>query len=467
MATITAQTGSIDVASIVSQLMAIEKQPVAKLQKTQAGVQTKVSAWGKLQSQLGALQDAVRTLNNTSTWQAAKGTSGDATAVGATVTSGAPPGNYSVRVDRLAQRQTIVSAGGTPSSTVIGGGTLRIQLGTDTGSGFTPDAARPEQSITIAPGSTLADIRTAINTADAGVTAALVTDSSGSRLMLRSKDSGVANAFRIQATDGDGNDADASGLSALTYTPNGSGNMSRTIQARDAEFNLGGLDLTSTSNDVEGVLDGVTLKLGKESATPVEVVVSADTEAMRKAVDGFVKAYNDLNANLSSLTKYDAATKVAGTLQGDRTVLLVQQKLREILGGTTAGGTLTRLSEAGIQLQRDGSLLVSDSKFQAAAVDPRRLQTMFANTDADATRTGFARRFDALLTQMLGTDGSIEGAKDSLNKRIKALTTQQDRLNERLVNVEARLRRTYTQLDSNLSKITGSLSSIDQLTSSG
>ncbi len=467
MATVTASSGAIDVNGIVTQLMQIERQPLTKLQQAQTGLQTKVSAYGKIQGLLATLQDAAKDLRSSGTWKAATATSADPTAVNASASTGAPAGSYSVRVDQLAQRQTLVGDPMPSSTAVVGGGTLTVQLGTVANGAFSADAARPARSITIAAGATLADVRSAINTAGAGVTAVLVNDAAGARLMLRSDDPGAANAFRITVSDADGNDTDAAGLSALTFDGVGAGNLALKQQPRDAKFNVNTIDLTATTNSPSNVLDGVTLDLRQEGPTPVEITVSNDTAAMRKSVDKFVAAYNAVNSAIADLTKYDPASKSAGTLQGDRTTLLVQQKLRDLLGETVDTGTLSRLSDAGIQVQRDGSLQVNAGKFEAAAADPRRLQTLFGNTDPDPTKTGFAVRLDDLLTQVLGTNGSIRGALDSLDKRKNALNRDQDRLNARLTDTEARLRRTYSALDANLSSMSGALSYVSRLTQQG
>ena len=133
--------GAIDVAGIVSQLMTIEKQPLAKIQKDLSGIQTKLSAWGKLQSAVSALQDATRAMTRNDTWQASKASSSDEATVAATGGGSAAVGNYSLSVQALAQSQSVVSGTFAASDTVVGGGTLQIQLGKvdALGSTFTAD----------------------------------------------------------------------------------------------------------------------------------------------------------------------------------------------------------------------------------------------------------------------------------------------------------------------------------------
>jgi flagellar hook-associated protein 2 len=447
---------TIDVASIVSQLMQVESQPLTALQTTMTGLQTTVSAFGQLQSLLATLQDSARALTNISTWQASTGTSADDTAVSVTAAAGAPSGDFNVEVDQLAQPQTIASDQFDSGTTVIGGGTLRLQMGSfdKTDNTFTADPDRHDASITIPAGATLSDIRTAINSADIGVTATLVNDGGKVRLMVRSSDGGVANGFRIQVDNPEV--AGDTGLSSLTFDPTtvGAGSFTMPQSGQDAQFSIGGLALTSTTNHVQGVLDSVTLDLKKVTTTPVDVQIGSDSAGIRKSVDTFVAAYNKLNSTLADLTKYDATTKVAGTLQGNSAAVMLQSKLRQLLSQAVGTGTLARLSDAGIAIQRDGSLLVDDTKFASAAADPKALRTLFANGDADnPDNVGIASRFNTLLTQVLGTDGSIGNAVATLQKREADVQQQEDDLNVRLAATQTRLTSLYTQLDSDLANM--------------
>lgn len=446
--------GSIDVAAIVSQLMRVESQPLTALQTKMTGLQTKVSAFGQLQSLLSSLQDAARALTNLTTWQAPKAASAEDTAVSVTAAAGAPLGDFGVQVDKLAQAQTIASGQYAASTTVVGGGTLRIQMGTfdKDANTFNADAARPEASVAIAAGATLADIRTAINSANVGVTAMLVNDGGKTRLMLRSADGGLANGFRVQVDTPE--IAGVAGLAGLAFDPTavGAGSFTMPQVGQDAAYSIGGLALTSPTNHVQGVLDNVTLDLKKVGTAPVDVQITSDSVAIRKSVDTFVAAYNKLNSSLADLTKYDATSKVAGTLQGNSAAVGLQGRLRSILSQTVATGTLGNLSNAGVQVQRDGSLLVNDSKFAAAASDPKALQTLFANGGGgDATKVGIASQFNSLITRMLGTDGSVKSAVATLQKREADVQKQEDALNARLAQTQTRLTRLYTQLDQQLS----------------
>ena len=451
----------IDVNAIVEKLSSIERQPIVRLQTQEARVDAKVSAFGRIKSALSALQDAARALTDASTWKAVRATSADPVAVKATATGAAATGAYGVLVDRLAQRQTTASALMDPNATVFSAGTLTIERGTV--SGFA-SASPPggSASVTIVAGDTLSAVRDRINAADAGVVASLVNDTGGTRLVLRAADTGEANAFRVVAQDGAAAAGQAS-LAALAIDPSapptGAGTQVKQ-SAGDARVTIDGLSIDSAGNRLTGVIDGVTLDLQRRGTEPVEVQVATDGEAMSAALKKFTDAYNALNTLLTEQTRYDPASKVAGPLQGDQNATNILARLRSLLGDGVAGapaGAFARLSDIGVTLQRDGSLATDPTRLQTALATPRKLQDLFAATDADPTRTGIGRRFADLAFSMLGTEGVIATATDSLGRLKRDLDQRQEVLERRVQGVQARLLKQYTELDTKLAQV----SSID------
>jgi flagellar hook-associated protein 2 len=112
--------------------------------------------------------------------------------------------------------------------------------------------------------------------------------------------------------------------------------MSRTQAAANARATVNGLTVTSASNTLEEVVEGVTLKLGKVSASPVEVTVSSNTESIKKSITDFATAYNDLAKYQSTQTRYDSASKTAGSLQGDASVNALRSALRGVGTGSVS-----------------------------------------------------------------------------------------------------------------------------------
>lgn len=449
----------LDVNSIVTQLMSIERKPIEILQTQYDKLGAKLSSFGKIQSYLDSLRTASRALTDTTTWKAATASSSDSAAVAASVADGATPGSYSVQVNHLAAAQMNATSALASASTAVGQGTLRIEVGSweDDLSDFTPKTGTTAVDITIGPGEdTLEQIRDKINgTANVGVRASIVNDATGARLVLQSTASGVENGFRVQVTDDDGIGDDDSGLSRLAYDPaNGAGVSTRSQPAVNAQALINGLPVESATNTLDNVIDGLTLKLGKQTVGTVDVTVSRDSASMRKSVDTFVTAYNDLVKLLRDQTKYDEANKSSATLQGDRTAIGIQGQLRAALGlGTTASSVFTRASDIGLSVQTDGTIKVTGSKLDAAIANVDEIRKFFATTSDTPGAEGVGVRLRALTDQLLGSDGSVTTRQTSLRKLQSLNTDRQQQLEDRVAATEKRMRAQYQALDTNMARL--------------
>lgn len=459
----------LDVEGIIKGLVGVERQPIVKLQEQAKGFQTKLSAVGQLQGQLSTLRDAARKLTDASTWNAVTAASSDTTALGVTAGIGAIASSYQVHVTRLASAQQLASAnfpaGG---SSTVGSGTLTIELGSWNAdqSAFSAKAGASPVSVTISPSeNSLEAIRDKVNAAGSAVIASIVTDANGARLTLRSRETGAENGFRITAVDDDGNHNDVAGLSALAFDPaSGVSSLALNQPAANAALTINGLALSSKSNALDNTVDGLSLQLRKTTAAPVDVTVATDTETLKKAVTGFAEAYNTLVTQLRSQTRFDEATKAAGPLQGDAAISGLLGRLRGLAGASSSGSTsLQRLTDIGLQPQRDGTLLVSASKLDAALANPQEVRKLFASVDANAPlASGIAVQLRSFADALLGSDGAIDAKQDSLNARLRANQNQQERLEDRVAATEKRLRAQYTALDQRMGSLSGLSSYVGQ-----
>jgi flagellar hook-associated protein 2 len=449
----------LDVNSIVDQLVALERKPIEKLQASAAGIQSKLSSFGLLQSYLTNLHDAADKLAQARTWWQTAAVSADAGAVGAASSATAAPGSYLVEVSQLAQAQSLSSKAFTGSTATVGSGTLRIELGAWAADllAFTPGSAAAID-IVVGAADTLAAIRDKINAAKAGVSASIVNDGTGARLVLRASATGVEHAVRVTATDDDGNATDAAGLSALTYDPpNGTGRMTQDMVAKDAAAKVNGLSIASASNTLSGVIDGVTLTLSKVTTAAVDVKVTQATDVMKKAVADFAKAYNDVQKYIADQTRYDPDSKNAAALQGDASTLTVQRQLRAALQGvSSASAVFNRLSSLGLEVQRDGSLKIDDAKLaDAMATQLDEVSRAFAFDGGESGAHGFAVTLARLAEQMTESDGVVTRHTEALRERIKRNEKDQDRLEDRVAATRDRLLRQYTALDVQMAKLNG------------
>ena len=119
----------LDVNSIVTQLTELERKPLVSLQARAASIQTKLSAYGQIKSQISALGDAASKLRLDSAWSGLSVKSTNESAVSASVTGVASAGSYSIEVQKLAKAQSVASTT-IPVNSTVGSGSLSIELGT-------------------------------------------------------------------------------------------------------------------------------------------------------------------------------------------------------------------------------------------------------------------------------------------------------------------------------------------------
>jgi len=450
----------IDAESIISQLMSIERQPITNIESTISTLNSNLSTWGKIKSTFSALEDASNALSKASLWQSSLATSSNENAVTATPGDNTTPGNYSIEVSKLAKSQFISMPAVASKSEPVGTGTITIEFGTFTDNPAAPPAKtflnKPDSSaISIEIGdedNTLEGIRDKINEAASGVTASIVNDASGSRLVLKGA-TGESNAFKVSVAEGG-----SPGLSALAYDPSADINNGHLNQAAsNTQATINNIAITSESNTLTDVVDGLTLNLKSVTQEPIQVSVTTDTETLKSAIDKFAKAYNDAVSTIRVQTLYDAESKTGGPLQGDSSALGLLRQLRNLAGSSTsATSAFDRLSNIGLTMNGDGTLSTDSAKLSKALENKQALQDFFsATSDTDPGAEGIAVRFANLGKQVTDSDGTINTRTDSIKSNIKRKEANIDSLEVRATNVEKRLRAQYTALDQTSVRLNG------------
>jgi flagellar hook-associated protein 2 len=325
---------------------------------------------------------------------------------------------------------SLISADGSPidvgGTNPAGAGLTAGIGGAYLGAGFTADSDRTSGNIVIdSSNNTLQGIMAAINKGNFGVTASIVSDGSTgtgatpNRLILTSTATGQNSTMKITLSGTGGEPADPALEALMGYDPAGVQNLSQKAAAANTKATVNGIAVTSSSAGISGAITGVTistLKVGTSTLT-----VSKDTAALTASVNGFVKAYNDLNTQFTSLGGYDADTKTGGPLLGDSTLRNLKADIRRQMTSSITGlqGTsLTNLGQVGISFQKDGSLTLDTSKLQKAIDNNYNdIAGLFAavgrSTDPDVTfvsSTGktVAGDYGVNITQ-LATKGTMQG----------------------------------------------------------
>jgi len=453
----------LDVQSIVTQLMNVERQPLTQLQTRASGLQTKMSAYGTVKSVLSELQTAASKLLDTAGWKAKTFTSSNSAAATGSATDSALATSFSLKVNNLAQVQSARSVGVTTGTALGSSGRLDIQIGGWSGNTFAPGAGSTV-SVSVADTDTLTDIASKINNAGAGVTAMVVKAGGNDQLLLRGNTTGAESGFQIKTFDGGGTAITdgTTGVGKLAYDYSATNTafygMTQTQAAQDANIEIDGITVTSATNTVADAVPGVTLNLLAETTTAATITVGDDTAAIKTRLEAFQAAYNKAATTLADLTKYDAATKKAGTLQGDSTAVGLQSVLRSMVGANgPTGNAFGRLSDVGLELQRDGTLTLNATKLSKALTNLPELNTFFTASSGDSATDGMARRFNTFIQQDNGVDGNVSGRSKALQSSITRNTKDQEAMNLRLTQRQANLYAQYNALDTKM----GTLSSLN------
>ena len=371
----------LDIEALVTQLVAAERSPIeSRLTGKEVALTAELSAFGSYKGALSLFQSSLTQLNSLSTFSQRLASSSNEDVVDISAGSKAATANYDLSITQLAKSHSLASGSYSSSSDVVGTGTITIRFGStdytspDPGpESYNSFTVNPEKGVaTIAIDSsnnTLEGLQDAINDADIGVSAAIVNDGSGYRLLLNSGSTGEENSIEISVDDsGDGNDLDNAGLSAFAFN-SGATNLSQTVVAQDAIFSINGLSISSSENTANNIIDGVDLTLKDVTGTaPVSLNITEDQATVKEAITDFVGAYNSFIETVNNLTAYNAETGQAGALQGDFSARSITNQLRQVLSNAVEGfgqTTFSSLSQIGITTQSDGTLNVASGDLDA------------------------------------------------------------------------------------------------------
>lgn len=398
---------------------------------------TTVSSLGQTLSAVSNLQTAAEKLTKPGAFSSLSVASSSPTVARGSAAEGTAQGAYTVRVDQLAQQQVLTSAAQATQYTAIGSGadtTVNFQF-----------ANGRSASVDIDGGdNTVKGLAAAINRADIGVSASVVSGPTGYQLQL-SGESGAGNAFTVSAS-GD------STLSDFFSSPPGGNGLLLTQQAQDAKGSVNGSAFTSGTNTATTSVEGLTLKLNATGTTNLTVGGNADQAS---AVTDFVKAYNAVQSGLNSLSREYAGFNL--------TAPYLRNTLSQALtpGAAAGSGNIQKLADIGISSNANGSLSVDTEKLRSALSSNADAVASLFSTDKGE---GVADRILAQVSEdgALAVDNLLKSAAPSLTTA--GLSTAN--LQSNLLNAMFNQQQNWLSQYSGLGSLTASLGSTDSLLSS-
>lgn len=340
-----------DIKGIITAILNAEHLPVDRLQTKQSGLDARKAAYNDLSSKLTALRTALQDLTSQSTVSSRTATSSDTSVFTASAATGADLGAHEIEVQTLARSHKVRSISvANRFDPAVADGTITIQSGSRSPITVNVSAAAGNNS--------LVGVRDAINSANQGVTASVVNDGSGDLLVVRSTNTGTANALTV--TDTTNLDLDTAPHVLET--------------AANATAVVDGVTVSSASNTLTTAIAGVTVTLvSAKIGTKLALTVGADTGKVTNSVKSFVDAYNAVASLLKSQFSADPKTGKAGVLAGDALLRRVQDTLASSVSSGVSGipsTDLTTLGAIGISIEgSSGQLKIDDAKLSSALSD--------------------------------------------------------------------------------------------------
>lgn len=487
MAGISGIGSGLPIDTIIKAMVDAEKAPKTnQLNKLESKTQSQFSAIGSLRSAVTTFQGALANLNKPSLFQsrtASLSSSGFMTAAAAAT---APAGKYSLQVQQLAVGSKValrsfvepVATEGGPAVTPrkFSGGTLSLFAGDPA----VASTRRLELQITPA-NNTQAGIRDAINAqgASLGFSASLVTDASGTRLVVSSSNMGDGKDVQVQVSDPAVVGVGEVDLAELAFSPartdpldpdsaflapdsSAAGGAAGVItQARSARLSVDGLQVVRDSNSIDKVIEGVTLNLTKaDPAQTVDLTVGPDKSAVRANLQQFVTAYNAMTTAMGGLTAVvplgEGVAPSTGALVGDSSARGLQAGIRAEIARFQTGGGIAALAQLGITTQKDGTLSLDTTKLDAA---------LNQNFDGAAAylvgEKGLMKRLDGVIAGYTKTGGIFDQRQAGLRTTLNSIDGERKNLDARIAKMQERLVAQYTAMDMLVSSLNKTSSWLD------
>lgn len=432
----------IDIGAFVTSL--VDAQYVPKTEaftKREETLKAQISAVSSLKSTLTTFSTALANLVKGGSL-ATQPTSSDASVLKVSALPGARVGTLAnaVEVKTLATAQVAVTTAARTAGEAVGTGSIAIRFDADADGDFSNDVDGAAIEITDAD-KTLAGIAAKINAAKQGVTAQVVNDGTGERLILKGP-TGAAKAFTLTATDGD-----QPGLAAaINVGGTAPGATQIATTAGDAELTLDGIPIKRATNSVSDLIPGVKLDLVSVGTRPVTLGSSTPTDALKTAVNDVVLTYNELYAELKTAT--DPQTGALARDQGAQDMLRALRGLSLVdLTGTTDGSPKT-LAEIGVATNRDGTLRVDATQLANALTrSPAAVEAMFADRGVGASKRGLSAALTSIATAVNSKTFGL-GASETRYKNLQTkLTDEKTAADLAKTQMTERLTQTYASMD--------------------
>jgi flagellar hook-associated protein 2 len=422
---------------MVDQIMVAEREPIKTMESKKQKLEAKLTLVGDLEGRLGKVKTTLKDIVGQKNFSDYSLNISDPDVVAGTIEAEkVVPGQWKIEVERLAENAGALSnMVPDKDTTQLGVGYLKFD---------TPDG---EKKVFINKNNnTLDGIAATINNAGMKVNATVVQDGSekddGFKLIISSSYYGTNHNMdfpTIYLLDGDQD----------LY-------FDQERAAKNGIVKLNGFPVEVVNNRMDEVIPGVSLDLkGAKPGKEVNISVAENYEAVENKLKGFVEAANGALSFVQQQNQMNEKTDTSKTLGGDSVVRTVETRLRQLIQSTNydAKGPINRLSQLGVEFNRNGTLEFKEDKFKKALkTDPKAVLGFFKGDGS--LNSGFIGKTKQMIDNTLSANyGVVSNKKKGLQNQVQQIDRNIENKEKQLAVKEENLRKKFGKLDEQMARL--------------
>jgi len=223
------------------------------------------------------------------------------------------------------------------------------------------------------------------------------------------------------------------------------GTVKNVLQAgQNANLSVDGYNVTSASNTVTGVINGVTLNLtGTNPTTAINLNITADNSGLSSQVSTLVSDISTALAfiNSQNTVNSSSASATANVLMGNGNLFTMKNTIvNTLLENIPGNSTYTTAGSIGIDFASDGTVSLDSDTFDAAlSANPTEVQNAVQTLSTDL--------YNSLNVYVDPTTGTINSIENSVNSQITNINTQLTAADNNCAQEAQQLDNEYTNLE--------------------
>lgn len=454
---------NLDLPMILDKLKVAEQESLRPTTKQKKGLETKISAFGQLKSDLAKLLSATQKLSKDGLFTRRIVESNDESYT-ATASSKAELGNYTITIEAVAKAHSVISTSIKASHTKLGNADDNRILTITQANGKTlkVDLSREDTS--------LEAIANAINNGEtcdengktnpSGLVASVVRSGDNAyQLVIMAKATGPEN----QITEIASTDPTLNHQLSGKKTEDNTIHLKTSIHPENAQLTFNGIKIESASNTIKDIVPGLHITLRSKTTAEKTLTINTDPQKDKKVIKEWIDSFNALQASIATLTKFNPIDRPIdknqskedtsnGPLIGDTTLRDLDKSIRFVLA-TSQQGDIKILSQMGINRDETGKLAINEEEFEKAFKSKPEAVAEFFNGNGE--NTGLVNQLEKLAEDYLKRNGKLETVTEGLKSKVTDLQKAYDKRSESIEKKMQGYQKQFMHLDKLVSKLKG------------